>query len=1020
MPFEDGNWTEPDEESSVKVPDLKSPIITEEILHTLNSVVSDIESRNPMALRRALFGREGGKVNIVLPVYGALAATKRCIQSVMTRTSWPFHLTIVNDDSPDLAVDEYLRTLEDREEISILHNNTNLGFAGAVNKGMKSQDFSYTLILNSDVIVTHGWLTKMMLALEDDTHNVIVNPVTNATALIEVPLMTGRSYLDMNKMLEDTPNLYPTIMPTGFCFLFRTSLLEEVGYLDEGYVSYGEETDWWYKVITRISDVGFLNFKDRAILADDTYVFHERGLSFSAIDQIEHAALRQAGGARFHALNPTYAKWNQVTKDKNNLDYIKNLTECPEVGDDNIAFIVNDTGPSGGMFFITDIVNDLIESGYNVKVCSVSKNVPYCPPNLHTRPIHFLSFEELEQTFTTRVFDNGQVFATTTDSVEAVKSLGLRNEASLKGSYLVQSDDAALARRCEASDDEVERRKGLYAELPCVVASSWIAEHYNASVKGDIPHLREKARILPGVDLDTFHPRRLNRDDRHTGLIFMSDAYPFKNYDESLEFCKEFEARSSWKTYHRLFAVGVDSVPGCPNVRALGQISQEKIAQMMGTEVDVVIDLSECHSYGMPALEAFVSGCGVIINTRDKGHKGWLGDFDNEDHIQWAWKGYDAYEKFVSMRRHDVNYDEIKDLDRKKSLYKFHNYVYDQIDQKPTITVITPHLRKFGGPTTILNLANTLSSKYKVQVASCYQDFDPEVLLQSKVPIVADWHDAEVYEGDLTIINSDNPFTQEIMNEFPGKFMMYKLSHNERFKDIEIDNLNESKFSKIMTSTAWLRSACLTNMPGWEHANRGLDEVDQVGWYHYEHERFNLDPRNREYNTLDTGINIGSLIHAHPLKGTNDAMAVFKGLEAKYGTQMNYVGVGECKPQLPPWIHYCYNCTRDELASVFHRLDIWLGASHTEGLGRMSLEAMSAGCAVVTTNTGAGYMRDRENCLLFEPGDKQRAAELVQELIEDKELFIKLVDSGYKTACSYADDTIFKQNVLNCVQEVLK
>jgi glycosyltransferase involved in cell wall biosynthesis len=108
------------------------------------------------------------------------------------------------------------------------------------------------------------------------------------------------------------------------------------------------------------------------------------------------------------------------------------------------------------------------------------------------------------------------------------------------------------------------------------------------------------------------------------------------------------------------------------------------------------------------------------------------------------------------------------------------------------------------------------------------------------------------------------------------------------------------------------------------------------------------------------------------------------------------------------------------MAYSFKQLDVWLGASHTEGLGRLSLEAMSAGVAVVTTDTGAEFLRHEENCLLYPPGDPQAGAEAVSRLVQDKDLFIKLVVNGHATAAAAADPTEFRKRlnaIVNAVSE---
>jgi len=143
-------------------------------------------------------------VDIIIPVYDGTHVLKECVESVLERTAWPYQITLVDDCSPDPHTQDYLMGLEvsSRRPFTILRNKKNKGFAASVNKGITATSNPYVCLLNSDVIVTPNWLTKMILALEADERNKIVNPMTNNTALIDVPMRPGASYLDMNTAFE--------------------------------------------------------------------------------------------------------------------------------------------------------------------------------------------------------------------------------------------------------------------------------------------------------------------------------------------------------------------------------------------------------------------------------------------------------------------------------------------------------------------------------------------------------------------------------------------------------------------------------------------------------------------------------------------------------------------------------------------------------------------------------------------------------------------------------------------------
>jgi len=325
---------------------------------------------------------------------------------------------------------------------------------------------------------------------------------------------------------------------------------------------------------------------------------------------------------------------------------------------------------------------------------------------------------------------------------------------------------------------------------------------------------------------------------------------------------------------------------------------------------------------------------------------------------------------------------------------------------KKRITVITPHARKHGGPTTIINFANVLSyAGHDVRLVSIYDDFNSEVIGFKRVPLFVGIN--SIKESDMVVINSDNPFIEEILHQPAlknAKKVLLKLSHNPRFKSIEEASLRMPVWDKIVTSTEHLREKTITPMEDWRHIAWSPDKVQTIGWYHYAFPMFHAPPDTRQYGTIDKQVRIGYLIHEHPTKGSAFANAIIQALKKKYGANIDIVAVGEAQlKDKPSWFTYIFRPTRNEMAQVMKQCDIWLGSSLNEGLGRMSLEAMSAGCALVTTDTGAEFLKDGENCLLYPTGKAQLGGEAVDKLINDPKLFEKIAKAGYETAVKAAD-----------------
>lgn len=963
-----------------------------------------------------------GRVAVVLPVYGALHLVKQCIAAIQKHTTYPYTLVPVDDESSDPEVWEYLKTTSH----AAMRNKKNRGFAATVNRGiraaMQDPNITHVCVLNSDVIVTPHWLTKMMMALEADPRHVIVNPATNNTALINVPLQSGRSFLDMSRAFErKSERKYPEIMPTGFCFLFRKNLIDSIGYFDEAYGSYGEETDFWFRAINQKGEDGRFLF-NKAVMADDAYVFHERGSSFSALSTEEHSGHRKSGSERFHKLHPGFRDWRANYNPQSVLQEVRADVPAELFQTDytyRVAWVVKSAAWCGGMKYIADVVNTMLDRGVDAKVCVVKQHPQQGEvvlPDLRTAPIFFEDEEDFLVNFTERVFTNGIVVAAVGEMIKPVSVLASQVET-LMPVHHVQSYDPDLTTNLEMKRYMAQ----CYGKLPFTISSSsWISDLLAKEYE-----LPRPLTVEPGIEKNLFHSDGTEREDgdsRKTVLVLLDPQYPFRGYHRGVQYCKELLAQAGKAADLRIFGLGVEAVPECPGIHCLGKLPQQRLAQLLRTEVDILVDPSLSHSYGLPAAEARASGV-TVLSWDNKGIRSVKDEYTHIFHNNVSAKAAAEFTIKTAFKQH-IRVPNHSILSREESVNRFIQQFERMLGLttfKKKIVVVTPHARKHGGPTTIINLANVLKHLGQdVKLLSIYDDFNPEVIGFSHVPIYVGAENMP--ECDLLIINSDNPFIEQLINQ-PGaknaKKVMFKLSHNPRFKAIEEAALRMPMWDRIVTSTPHLAQQAMKQEEGWRHIEWPPEKVRPLGWYHYTFPVFNTPPDKREYGSVESVLRVGILIHNHPAKGTREAMAACEALKRKYGANVHIIGIGEVNLQnAPQWLQYIQSPNRMQMAEIMSQLDVWLGASHSEGLGRMALEAMSAGCAVVTTNTGAEFLKDGDNCLLYPAGDPQSGGRAVDRLAQDRELFKRLVVNGYNTAVDSADPKAYLDNVGRMLTEV--
>ena len=74
-------------------------------------------------------------VDVIIPVYSGLAEVRECLESLLSsRSELQGGVIVINDCSPEPAIDEFLRSLERASRITLLENDENLGFVMSCNR----------------------------------------------------------------------------------------------------------------------------------------------------------------------------------------------------------------------------------------------------------------------------------------------------------------------------------------------------------------------------------------------------------------------------------------------------------------------------------------------------------------------------------------------------------------------------------------------------------------------------------------------------------------------------------------------------------------------------------------------------------------------------------------------------------------------------------------------------------------------------------------------------------------------
>lgn len=192
-------------------------------------------------LERKSGSAAGRLTSIVVLCYNALACTERCVSSLLASTTGPYELILVDNGSTDRTL-EYLRDVaEEHEHCRLIANSENLGYAAGNNLGLAATRGEYVVLVNNDVVVTRGWLDRLLDAADRDDKVGIVGPMTNN---ISGPQKLAQVDYDTRSLdgLEEfaaavTASRAGVSQPywraVGFCILIKRAVIDRIGGLDE-------------------------------------------------------------------------------------------------------------------------------------------------------------------------------------------------------------------------------------------------------------------------------------------------------------------------------------------------------------------------------------------------------------------------------------------------------------------------------------------------------------------------------------------------------------------------------------------------------------------------------------------------------------------------------------------------------------------------------------------------------------------------------------------------------------------
>lgn len=163
-----------------------------------------------------------------------------------------------DDDSPEVLRNEF-------PEVETISFDRNLGFAAGYNKAIEMTRYPYTVLLNSDVRTSEGWLRPLYDFMESHPEVGAIQPKllsdSDPTSFEYAgacggfidrngyPYCRGRIFADCERDNGQYDTVADIFWATGACLMVRSELYLRVGGLDSRFFAHMEEIDLCWRIL---------------------------------------------------------------------------------------------------------------------------------------------------------------------------------------------------------------------------------------------------------------------------------------------------------------------------------------------------------------------------------------------------------------------------------------------------------------------------------------------------------------------------------------------------------------------------------------------------------------------------------------------------------------------------------------------------------------------------------------------------------------------------------------------------
>ncbi len=572
------------------------------------------------------------KIGIIVCVHNALTDVQLCLSSIFARTTPPYQLIIV-DDGSDEETATYLRTIAETQSATLIRNDDARGYTCAANQGMREAKGSALVLLNSDTIVTTGWLARMIRCAASSPKICAVGPLSNTASWQSIPnlflengdwnnnpLPKGFSAEDIAHVLALAASpVYPRLpFLNGFCMLIKRRALKSLGLFDEKTfgAGYGEENDFALRAVAAGWELA---------VTDDAYVFHAQSKSYSHERRLELSKKSDDKLAKKHGTSCTadgilhcqYDRVMSAVRARAGVMLEKSATihkglELYE--GKRVLFLLPIQGAGGGGHVVIQEAAAMRRMGVDADLANL---VPHRPtferehPNLDV-PVLYVNNPETD-------IDYGEydaVIATHYMSVNWVRTI-LGTHPEIKSGYYIQ-DYEPFFYEAQSLEHLMARESYQMPEgMRAFVKTTWVRDTLEEHEDLD------SAIVGPSVETTLFRPQVPSRPIQPTPMRILAMVRPItprRAPDLTMRVLSKLAERYERNLSIHIFGCSEADKDFLKLKRDFkhtnwGVLDRERAAALFA-QVDIFADFSTFQAMGLTALEAMSCGVATVVPER--------------------------------------------------------------------------------------------------------------------------------------------------------------------------------------------------------------------------------------------------------------------------------------------------------------------------------------------------------------------------------------------------------------------